>query len=400
MSCVIIIGTQWGDEGKGKIVDALSPSFRHIVRAQGGNNAGHTVIVNERSFKFHLIPSGILHPHTQCYIGGGTVIDPDVLMAEIKELNDVRGKLWISPHAHVIFTYHRLLDQQSELSKGKEAIGTTGRGIGPCYSDKINRIGINMGLFTDSDQFLPYFEKIYKLKQREVELPPFKEMAAHYSAAAAALKPYVSPIEHTLHQALKRGEKVLLEGAQGSELDITFGSYPYVTSSNTTAGGMCAGSGIGPSRITHTLGVVKAYSTRVGNGPFPTEETNLPFTSKAREIGTTTGRQRRMGWFDAPIVKRAVELNGIDSLAITKLDVLDGVEQLKICTGYKADGAPIYEQLPGWKGKTEGVTEEQRLPKEARAYLKRIQELCEAPISLISTGPEREQLIISGEIAW
>lgn len=383
MSCVIVVGTQWGDEGKGKIVDALSSSFSHIVRAQGGNNAGHTVIVGDQEYKFHLIPSGILHKGTKCYIGGGTVIDPAVLIQEIKQLSEnPLGKLWISPYAHVIFPHHRQLDKEADARKGKDMIGTTGRGIGPCYSDKINRIGITMGRFT----------------RKDLKLDP------EYSAYADFLRPYVADIEHTLYLAQKSGESILLEGAQGTGLDNTFGHHPYVTSSNTTAGGIVAGAGIGPSRITHTLGVAKAYSTRVGNGPLPTEEANIPFASWAHEIGTTTGRQRRIGWFDAVVVKRAAEINGLDSLAVTKLDILDGLDHIKICTGYEPDGMPsnfedllavkpIYETLSGWKGSTKGATDINQLPKEAKAYLERIEALCDTPISLISTGPKREQLI-------
>lgn len=384
MSCVIVVGTQWGDEGKGKIVDALSSSFSHVVRAQGGNNAGHTVAVGDLEYKFHLIPSGILHKGTQCYIGGGTVIDPAVLIQEIKQLpENPQGKLWISAYAHVIFPHHRLLDQQADASKGKDAIGTTGRGIGPCYSDKINRIGVTMGHFIRQE----------------------------LNGNADFLRPYVADIEHTLYEARKRGEKILLEGAQGTLLDNTFGHHPFVTSSNTTAGGIAAGAGIGPSKITHTLGVVKAYSTRVGHGPMPTEEANIPFASWAHEIGTTTGRQRRIGWFDAMVVKRAVEINGLDSLAITKLDILDGLDQIKICTGYEPKGMPanfedlllvkpIYETVKGWKGSTKGATQIDQLPKEARAYLERIETLCETPISLISTGPKRDQLIWQGGQLW
>jgi adenylosuccinate synthase len=376
-----VVGTQFGDEGKGKIVDALAHSFQHIVRAQGGNNAGHTVFVKDREYKFHLIPSGILHPGTQCYIGGGTVIDPSVLIHEIKQLEfSVLGKLWISAYAHVIFPYHRLLDQQEEAKKGKEAIGTTGRGIGPCYSDKINRIGLTMGQFTSQEALSAHCAK------KEVDFE-------QYAAYADFLRPYVSPVEHALFAAQKRGENILLEGAQGTALDITFGMHPFVTSSNTTAGGICAGAGIGPTRITHTLGVVKAYTTRVGSGPLPTEEENIPFASQAHEIGTTTGRQRRMGWFDANIVKRAVELNGLDSLAITKLDILDGIDPVKICTHYNADGKPVYESLAGWKGSTYGATRIDQLPKEALSYLEKIESLCSCPISLISTGPKRDELI-------
>lgn len=418
MACVIVVGTQWGDEGKGKIVDALSPYFPHVVRAQGGNNAGHTVIVGDQSYKFHLIPSGILHSGTKCYIGGGTVIDPDVLLQEIKQLHEqqvsVEGKLWISPYAHVIFSFHRLLDNCAEKNKGQNAIGTTGRGIGPCYSDKVNRIGINMGLFARIDLFCPAFKKLYDMKKEELsrygqEMPDFEQTMNHYAFCADLLKPYVAPVEHELYLARKRGENILLEGAQGTSLDVTFGNHPFVTSSNTTAGGIAAGAGIGPSLITHTLGVVKAYSTRVGSGPMPTEDLQIPFAARSQEIGTTTGRQRRIGWFDAVVVKRAVEINGLNSLALTKLDILDGLDTIHICTAYEIRGErrhempsnhedlqlakPLYETLPGWKESTQGITEEKDLPRAAKDYLHRIEALCETPVSLISTGPKRHQLI-------
>ncbi len=416
MACVIVVGTQWGDEGKGKIVDALTPQFQHVVRAQGGNNAGHTVIVENREFKFHLIPSGILHPDTQVYIGGGTVIDPDVLIHEIKQLEEqnisVKGRLWISPYAHVIFSFHRLTDQLEDMSKG---IGTTGRGIGPCYSDKINRIGINMGVFSRIDLFCPAFKKLYD-RQKLSELPDFEQTMNHYALCSDLLRPYISDVEHSLYLAQKRGENILLEGAQGTCLDITFGNHPFVTSSNTTAGGILAGAGIGPTHVTHTLGVVKAYSTRVGSGPMPTEEANIPFAAHAKEIGTTTGRQRRMGWFDAVVVRRAAEINGLDSLAVTKLDILDGLESIKLCTGYEIggktihempsnyedllDALPIYETLPGWKGSTKGITEENQLPHEAKAYLQRIENHCQTKVSLISTGPKRHQLIWQKGMLW
>jgi adenylosuccinate synthase len=422
MPCTIVVGAQWGDEGKGKIVDLLSERTRHIVRAQGGNNAGHTVVVGNEEYKLHLIPSGILHPHTTCWIAGGTVIDPQVLVSEIKELIkknlNVEGRLFVSKEAHVILPYHRLFDQLIEQKKGAQAIGTTGRGIGPCYADKTSRIGIRIAELMDERAFAAVLKSVLEIKNGELKALfnhaplSFDEIFSEYQSFAKFLKPYVAPVEEKVFEAAKRGETVLLEGAQGTFLDITFGTYPYVTSSSTLAAGICLGAGLGPSAITHTLGVVKAYTTRVGQGPFPTEvsEDQIFLNHKtAREYGTTTQRKRRIGWFDAVLVKNAARLNGLNSIAVTKLDVLDHLEEIKICIGYKLDGKvqesipllpqelarliPIYETHKGWNRSTKAIEHFQDLPSEAKSYLERIQELVGVPISLLSLGPAREQTL-------
>ncbi|MGE5196367.1 MAG: adenylosuccinate synthase, partial [Anaerolineae bacterium] len=324
MHSVIVVGLQWGDEGKGKVIDLLSAKARHVVRSQGGNNAGHTIVVDEQEYRFHLVPSGILYAHTDCYIGGGTAIDPEVLLQEIEQLEskgiEVQGRLSISPYAHLVLPYHRELDRLSELQKGSLAIGTTKRGIGPCYVDRADRLGIRMGELIDKDILKKRLDETLKIKNKQY--PEFFEKDAVDSKALYSscfewgqkLKKFIFPIETKLSQALKRNEDVLFEGAHGTFLDVTFGTYPYVTSSSTLSSGICAGAGIGPSRIQHTLGVVKAYTTRVGNGPLPTalkpEEEALFLTHEAaREIGTTTGRKRRLGWFDAVLVRYAVNLN-------------------------------------------------------------------------------------------
>ena len=415
-----VVGLQWGDEGKGKVIDLLSKSAQHIVRAQGGNNAGHTIVVSGKEFRFHLIPSGIVYPHTHCYIGGGVVLDPSSFLQELEALKKegiaFQGRLFISPYAHLVFPWHKLLDQLSEKKKGSKAIGTTGRGIGPCYGDKTLRSGIRLADLLDRKLFLEKLEEILKSKNEilaklydhpPLELEPIYEEYCHY---AAFLKEFICPVENRLNRVIGKGEKVLLEGAQGSLLDIGFGTYPYVTSSCTLAGGLSAGSGIGPTRIDHVVGVVKAYTTRVGSGPMPTllsEEELKSFLdhSAAREIGTTTGRKRRIGWFDAFLVRHTIDLNGIDSLALMKLDVLDHLEEIYICTGYKGfdhfpvtDGElekvePIYEVHPGWKESTKGIDSYRDLPSLAKAYVRRIEELCGVSISLISLGPEREKTL-------
>lgn len=422
MPSVIVVGAQWGDEGKGKIVDILTSNSKHIVRAQGGNNAGHTIIIGQEEYKLHLTPSGILQPHTQCYIGAGTVIDPEVLVFEMNTLQsrgiDITGRLWISPAAHIIFPYHRKLDLLLEQEKGPRAVGTTGRGIGPCYVDKANRLGIRMAELINPDIFSKILQGVLTFKNKELtklyESDPFsyEEIYSEYSRYAQHLSPYIANVEETIDEKIALGENVLFEGAQGTFLDITTGTYPYVTSSNTDAGGICTGSGIGPSRINHTLGVIKAYTTRVGLGPFPTEvKDDDVFLDNyaAREFGTTTRRKRRIGWFDAVLAKAATRLNGFNSMAVTKLDVLDELETLKICLAYEIDGKrvesvpylaeeleraiPIYETLPGWKTSTTSASKFDDLPVEAQNYIKRIESLTGAPVSMISVGPEREQTI-------
>lgn len=424
MPSLIVVGAQWGDEGKGKVIDLLAEQADFIIRAQGGNNAGHTIVADGKEYRFHLIPSGILYPHTQCYIGGGTVIDPHVLLQEIAALEKegiaVEGRLHLSLYAHVIFPYHRLFDRLLEVQKGGAAIGTTGRGIGPCYADRVNRIGIRVCELIDPDQLRPKLQSVLSIKNRELkelfneEPLSFDAIYEEFVLYGEHLKKFARYFEAELAEAAISSRKILLEGAHGTLLDINFGTYPYVTSSSTLSSGVCAGAGIGPSRIQHTLGVVKAYTTRVGAGPFPTalnekEQECFLAHQAAREIGTTTGRLRRMGWFDACLVRSSVHLNGIDSIALTKLDVLDSLKEIKIAIGYRFKGRsysyplpiaeefeqvePIYEVLPGWNSSTKEVKKETDLPQQARHYIERLCFLIGAPVSLLSFGPEREKTI-------
>ncbi len=424
MPSVIVVGTQWGDEGKGKIIDLLAERAECIVRAQGGNNAGHTIIAKGEEFRFHLVPSGILYPHTHCYIAGGTVIDPKVLIEEIRGLEEKRisfkGRLHISPFAHIIFPYHRILDRLYEDRKKDQAIGTTGRGIGPCYADKANRIGIRMCELVDPQALEEKLKNTLSLKNQELQgifqHSPlnFDELLREYADYGKQLAVYVKEVEKLVGKACRENKNVLFEGAHGTLLDLTYGTYPYVTSSSTISSGVSAGAGIGPTRIQHTVGVVKAYTTRVGAGPLPTalteQEQNLFLDNvTAREIGTTTGRKRRMGWFDACLVRHAVCLNGLDSLALMKLDILDTLKEIKICTGYRLRGQlldtppplvedlekvePVFETMAGWNRPTKDIVSYDQLPKEADRYIKRICELVNTPISILSLGPERERTI-------
>lgn len=419
-SSIAVIGMQWGDEGKGKVIDLLSENAHHIARAQGGNNAGHTIVAKGKEFRFHLIPSGILYPHTKCYIGGGTVIDPASLLAELEELTK-HGiqhvkRLYISLYAHIVLPYHRLIDQLSEKQKGAAAVGTTGRGIGPCYIDKAARCGIRVADLIHPETFRSKLETVLTMKNRELEklyghAPlEFEPIYRDYVAFGEKLAPFAAPVEELLYAAGKKGEKILFEGAQGALLDITFGTYPFVTSSCTLTGGICSGLGMGPTKIDQSIGVTKAYTTRVGNGPMPTELSgdelsHFPDHSASREVGTTTGRKRRIGWFDAFLLRHTICLNGVDSLALTKLDILDGLDQIKICTGYKhcktfpstmeelSRAVPIYESHPGWKQPTRDVHVYDDLPHLAKAYIRRIEEICEVSVSLVSVGPEREKTL-------
>ena len=421
MPNVIIVGAQWGDEGKGKIIDLLTSRADHIVRAQGGNNAGHTIVIGDQEYKLHLIPSGILHSHTQCYIGAGTVIDPEVLAKEMEMLEsrgiELKGRLWISPSAHVILPYHRCFDHLLEKRKGDRAIGTTGRGIGPCYVDKANRIGIRIGEMIRPEIFKRVLKSVLDIKNEELRelygAEPITE--SEIKTYVEKLAPFVAPVERMIHEAVENDAGMLFEGAQGTFLDITHGTYPYVTSSNTIAAGICVGAGIGPTDIDHTLGILKAYTTRVGNGPLPSEEKNTLIDPKiAREFGTTTGRERRIGWFDAVLAKTAVRLNGIDSLAVTKLDVLDHLPTLKLCVAYSLNGeiidyvpsltedleqiVPVYEEMPGWQSSTATIDSYEQLPENAKRYLDRVSALCGCPISMISNGPERDRTIILQDV--
>lgn len=428
MSGVIVVGLQWGDEGKGKVVDLLSKNAAHIVRGQGGNNAGHTIKIGNQEFAFHLIPSGILYSHTRCYIGGGTVIDPSVLLEEMQRLEQrqisYQGRLFVSGYAHIIFSYHRLIDRASEKRKGDLAIGTTGRGIGPCYVDRSARIGIRMCELVDPETLYQRLDGVIPKKNAELAAfgePPLNldQIYSVYNEYGQRLKEFVGDVEIDIARALKKGEGVLFEGAHGTFLDLGFGTYPFVTSSSTIASGVCGGVGIGPTKIKHTLGVLKSYTTRVGNGPLPTEfsmsEQGLFLDHlHAREVGTTTGRKRRMGWLDGVLAKFAVDLSGADSLAITKLDVLDSLSEIKVCVGYRLKGKtltsppalvedwekiePIYETMEGWKKSTKNVRKLDELPYEARKYLDKIEDLCAIPISIVSIGPERESTLMLQEV--
>jgi len=425
MSAAIVVGLQWGDEGKGKVVDFLAARAAHVVRGQGGNNAGHTVVVAGEEFKLHLIPSGILYPQTRCYIGGGTVVDPEVLLEEVRGLEAkgvaVAHRLMLSPYAHVILDFHREFDLLDEERRGSAKIGTTGRGIGPCYTDKVRRAGIRIGDLISPERLKERLE--YVLDWRDLEWEKIfrksrldrKAILAKYLDLGSRLKPLVGDVESLIAEALGKNEKVLLEGAQGSLLDVTFGTYPFVTSSSTIASGIAAGAGVGPSKIGRVIGVIKAYTTRVGSGPLPTalsvEEASLFLNAQAaREYGTTTGRKRRIGWFDAVIGRFSVAMNGVDALALMKLDVLDDLEEIPICVAYELHGKrwdklpfgidsleaarPIYEKMEGWRTPTSGCSSFEELPREAQKYVHRIQKLLGCPLGMISTGPGREQTVI------
>ena len=421
--CTVLVGAQWGDEGKGKVIDVLTEDVQYIVRYQGGNNAGHTVVIGESQYVLHLIPSGILHEGKICVIGHGVVVDPKALIEEIKLLKtkniSVSGRLKISDKAHVIFPYHMKIDELREAKRKKGKIGTTKKGIGPCYADKVSRVGIRMGDLYDEE----YFKKILdeNIKEKNIlikDLYGFDEFSKdeifeEYIGYARFLKEFICDTALLLNDALKAGESILFEGAQGTFLDVDYGTYPYVTSSNSTAGGACTGGGIGPSRINRVLGVVKAYTTRVGEGPMPTEfgpQLMEKIREKGGEFGATTGRARRCGWFDSVLVKNSVEINGIDSVIITKLDVLDELETIKICCAYKYNGKiyksipgipgfldkcePVYEEHPGWMEPTSRAKSCGELPLAARKYLDRIRELISAPIMLVSVGKSRQQTLV------
>ena len=423
MPTKIVLGAQWGDEGKAKVVDYLTEDADIVVRFQGGANAGHTVQVGDTQFIFHLIPSGIMHPDKTCVVGNGVVLDPEAVLAEIEDLAakgiTVEGRLFISQSAHVVMPYHKVLDQVGEASQGSGKIGTTGRGIGPAYRDKVDRSsGIRVMDLLDEDGLTERIRTVVAEKNAvltriyghdALDAEPIVAAAAEYGRR---LGPYVADTSLLLNDAISAGKRILFEGAQGTLLDIDHGTYPFVTSSNTTAGGACTGTGIGPTRIDSVVGVTKAYTTRVGNGPFPTEldgEEGERIRALGKEYGATTGRPRRCGWFDGVIVRLASRVNGLTSLAVTRLDVLDTMERLKVCTAYRygdrtleefpadprvlAQCRPVYEELEGWVSPTTGVRRFADLPVNARAYVQRISELSRAPVSLISVGPEREASI-------
>jgi len=419
---VIVIGAQWGDEGKGKITDLLSRSADVVVRYQGGVNAGHTIVVQGQTFKLHLIPSGILYPKTECIIGCGTVIDPQVLIKELEQLEELNistANLLISQTAHVTMPYHRMIDKASEEVRGNHKIGTTGRGIGPTYADKSERIGIRMLDLMDTDGLREQLkwtinykntilEKLYNLPSLNPE-----EVIEEYLGYAERLRPFVVDTSLKIYDAVLRRRNILFEGAQGTLLDLDHGTYPYVTSSNPVAGGACVGSGLGPTMIDRVIGVSKAYTTRVGEGPFPTElddEIGDLLGDRGAEFGTTTGRKRRCGWFDAVIGRYAVRINGMDCMALTKLDVLDELAEIKVCIAYDIDGErcehfptnarqfarcrPIYETVPGWQVPTSHCRTLEELPQKALDYLKFLAELMEVPIAIVSLGASRDQTII------
>ncbi len=414
MANIIILGTQWGDEGKGKIVDLLTPHFDIIARYQGGHNAGHTVCIDQRQFILHLIPTGILHQGKKCLIGNGVAVDPQALLRELKGLQkegvQFAGRFFVSDRAHIIMPYHHLADQQSEDKMGRRKIGTTGRGIGPAYADNMARVGLRMGDLLEPARLREQLRANLAAHGQEGEL---EEIYKNYLEYAQQLAPYVADTSRLINQAMDAGEGVLFEGAQGTFLDVDHGNYPYVTSTSSCAGGACTGLGVGPTRIDGCLGIVKAYTTRVGNGPLPTElhgEEGEFLRKEGAEYGATTGRPRRCGWFDAVVARYAVQVNDIRALVVTKLDVLDGYSKIKLCVGYELEGKrlegfpasirqveeckPIYEELPGWQCSTRGITSYERLPVNTRRYLERIQQLSGAEIVLVSTGPERSQSII------
>jgi adenylosuccinate synthase len=420
---VVVIGTQWGDEGKGKVVDLLTERAAAVVRFQGGHNAGHTLVIEGKKTVLHLIPSGVLRENVQCLIGNGVVLSPQALFEEIAMLESngvpARERLKISEACALILPYHVALDHAREKARGKAAIGTTGRGIGPAYEDKISRRGLRLGDLFHRERFaaklgevLDYhnFALVNYFKCDPVD---FQKTLDEALCMADALKTMVGDVPEILAQCRRNGDNVMFEGAQGALLDIDHGTYPFVTSSNTTAGGACTGSGVGPRNLDYILGITKAYTTRVGAGPFPTElfdEMGEHLAKRGHEFGSTTGRPRRCGWFDAVALRRANQLNSVTGLCITKLDVLDGLDTIRLCVGYRcgnedrltppigaeafATCEPIYEEVPGWKDSTVGVREYDKLPPNAKAYLKRIEDVVGCPIDIISTGPDRVDTII------
>lgn len=420
---IVVIGTQWGDEGKGKIVDWLAESAQGVVRFQGGHNAGHTLWINGQKTILRLIPSGIMHPHVTCYIGNGVVLSPEALLKEIAELEqaglDVRARLQISPACPLILPYHVAIDKARESRKGDEKIGTTGRGIGPAYEDKVARRAIRLQDLFSPDVFRQKLEEVLDYhnfvltKYLDAEPVSVSQVFDDTLALAPQLEPMVADVSSRLATVQKSGGKLLFEGAQGALLDIDHGTYPFVTSSNCIAGAAAAGCGVGPQSLSYVLGIAKAYTTRVGSGPFPTElldDTGAHLARVGNEFGSVTGRPRRCGWFDGAAMKRSVMLNGISGLCVTKLDVLDGLETIRIGVGYRyrgqfldvlpygahaaAEAEPVLEELPGWTESTVGVTEYDKLPVNARRYLERIAEVCDVAIDMVSTGPDRLETIV------
>ena len=419
MATAMVLGTQWGDEGKGKIVDYLAQKADVVILSQGGNNAGHTVVADGQSFALRLLPSGILFSEKTCIIGNGVVVNPEVLLEEIDGMvkkGVTISKLEVSTRAHVIMPYHIRIDEEDEKLRGDDKIGTTKNGIGPCYADKINRVGIRIGDLMDRDVFYQKLKTNLELKNRlfatyyNCEGFDFEEIFTKYTALAERIRPYVKDTEYSANQYIKEGKKVLFEGAQATMLDLDHGTYP-------TAGGACVGSGVGPRMMSNIIGVVKAYTTRVGAGPFPAEQSNKIgeyLRETGHEFGTVTGRSRRCGWFDSVVVRYAAMLNSLDYLAITRLDILDGLDTINICKGYMYKGIelkeypeslnilqdvePVYEELPGWKTDISGCKSYDELPENARYYVERISQLVGVPLGIVSVGPDRSQTIVLHDV--
>jgi adenylosuccinate synthase len=420
---VVVLGTQWGDEGKGKIVDLLTEQVAAVVRFQGGHNAGHTLVIDGEKTVLHLIPSGILRKNVLCLIGNGVVLSPEALLKEIAELEGrgvpVRERLQLSPACPLILPYHVALDRARELARGNAKIGTTGRGIGPAYEDKVARRGLRLADMANPERFATKLREVLEYHNfvlqnyYKVDAVDFQQTFDEAMAMAKTLVPMMTDVTARLHELRRQGASIMFEGAQGSLLDIDHGTYPYVTSSNTTAGGTSTGSGFGPLYLDYILGITKAYTTRVGGGPFPTElhcEVGRRLAERGREFGSTTGRARRCGWFDAVALRHAIQINSVSGICLTKLDVLDGLEAINICIGYRdstgkrvtsLNGSedyeqiqPVYETVPGWQESTLGARTLEELPENARAYIRRLEQLIEAPIDIISTGPDRNETIV------
>jgi adenylosuccinate synthase len=420
---VVILGTQWGDEGKGKIVDLLTDQVATVARFQGGHNAGHTLVIDGEKTVLHLIPSGILRDNVSCLIGNGVVLAPDALLKEMKELEDkgvpVKERLKLSLACPLILPYHVALDQAREIAKGKDKIGTTGRGIGPAYEDKVARRGLRLGDLANPARFAELLKEIMEYHNfvlvnfYKVEPIDYQKTLEETLEMAKVILPLAIDVTDELHRIRKNGDSILFEGAQGSMLDIDHGTYPFVTSSNTTAGGTATGSGFGPLYLDYVLGITKAYTTRVGSGPFPTElfnDAGKHLAEKGHEFGATTGRPRRCGWFDAVGLRHAIQINSVSGICLTKLDVLDGLDEIQVCVGYNTkdgpigrpplDGAgyddiePVYETMPGWTESTIGAKTLEELPENARRYIQYLEEKVEAPIDIISTGPDRKETIV------
>ena len=422
MANTCVIGLQWGDEGKGKIIDILAKDYDIIARYQGGGNAGHTLIIGDEKFIFHLIPSGILHQDKKCVIGNGIVFDPKLFIEEIEGLAErninVTGNLFVSDRAHVVFPYHKKLDLLQEKQKGNSMIGTTGRGIGPCYTDKISRDGIRVAELLDKERFKDKLKRTVEEKNRtfvklyDDEPVSWEDIYEEYCGYADKIAPFVCDTVDLMARAIGDNKSILFEGAQGALLDVDFGTYPFTTSSNTTSGGVSSGIGVSPKQINNIIGITKAYTTRVGSGPFPTEvegEDGEHIRKKGGEFGSTTGRPRRCGWFDAVAIQHSVRISGVDSLIVTKLDVLDDQDTIKICTGYKYNEKlyktfpadidvlnncePVYEEVPGWNENTSGMRSAESLPEKAKDYIKRIENIVGVKVKMVSVGPERSQII-------